>query len=717
MPPVHRDTDLRFCGASTIALLQQTVFVNNKLAAVVGDISTHPVSLGSLASGLSGLGGLSGIAGLGSLTGLAGNLSGLSGLSSLGNLANISSLAGGISGLTNMLGGMGISMPSMISSMSGLGMNIGNVGDIAGIASSIGGLSGISMPSGVGDVSGIAAGLSGPGDIAGITSALSGFGVSNIAGVGNIASIAGNLSSLGDVSSIATSISGLGSLSGIAGALGGNLGNLSSLSGLAGIAGIGNMGNFLGAAQGMMGLGGNLGNLTNMMSSLGGLMGGGGLGQLISASPGTVLAQNIPMIASLMDQSAPDIIGIITHITNFPTPAKGSTDTFLYGGPGTFAGGLGIMNMLGGGGFGSLLNGEMVSMAGNVIGMVQNFTSLGGGQGLATISGVNGGLLQTIPSIGSQVVGGTSGNSITFYTIEGTESGTGVANGTVVALGDSITQLYPWVEESLGPLNYNVVRYSKNGRFIQDGLKDWYGNSLTATNFQNVDAVTIYLGINDYQLNTPLGNISDSSSTASFTGYAKNIIENIQSWNANTKIIFNSLVLTTSGATPGYPNANGTFTLGINGLGLTQDNYNNRISTLCSNYNILFNDMRNNSGITGETFNETIGPDGETYGGSANPYTGTVSITAGSKTVTGVGTVFTSQTYVGDYIVFDNVTVGTVYSIQSDTSLTLEENSAATHTGPFWKLDTFQGDGLHPNLTGYNYMMTSLRLFFIDNVT
>lgn len=41
VPRVHRDTDLRICGAATIVVGQSTVFVNNLLWAVDFDIDTH----------------------------------------------------------------------------------------------------------------------------------------------------------------------------------------------------------------------------------------------------------------------------------------------------------------------------------------------------------------------------------------------------------------------------------------------------------------------------------------------------------------------------------------------------------------------------------------------------------------------------------------------------------------------------------------------------
>jgi hypothetical protein len=41
MPGVHRQDDSRFCGATTVVSGQSSVFVNNKLWAVEGDLNTH----------------------------------------------------------------------------------------------------------------------------------------------------------------------------------------------------------------------------------------------------------------------------------------------------------------------------------------------------------------------------------------------------------------------------------------------------------------------------------------------------------------------------------------------------------------------------------------------------------------------------------------------------------------------------------------------------
>ena len=41
MPPVHRDTDVRSCGALTISSQSKNVYVNGLLWAIEGDTETH----------------------------------------------------------------------------------------------------------------------------------------------------------------------------------------------------------------------------------------------------------------------------------------------------------------------------------------------------------------------------------------------------------------------------------------------------------------------------------------------------------------------------------------------------------------------------------------------------------------------------------------------------------------------------------------------------
>lgn len=53
MPAVHRDQDERNCGAKTNVTNQSSVYVNNLLAAVVGDKDTHGGNKGTFIGGLS----------------------------------------------------------------------------------------------------------------------------------------------------------------------------------------------------------------------------------------------------------------------------------------------------------------------------------------------------------------------------------------------------------------------------------------------------------------------------------------------------------------------------------------------------------------------------------------------------------------------------------------------------------------------------------------
>lgn len=127
------------------------------------------------------------------------------------------------------------------------------------------------------------------------------------------------------------------------------------------------------------------------------------LGDLVSQSPGTIFIEGKKMIAAVIDGAQPDQIGLITHVTDFPTPQQGSSDFFAYGGPGQVGGGLGSI--------GGLLNvGENALLGGNIIGQVGKMVNQGGGQGLVTLNNLQG----TTPTAGSTITGQTSGNTFTF---------------------------------------------------------------------------------------------------------------------------------------------------------------------------------------------------------------------------------------------------------------------------------------------------------------
>lgn len=127
------------------------------------------------------------------------------------------------------------------------------------------------------------------------------------------------------------------------------------------------------------------------------------LGALVSQSQGTIFVEGKKIITAVTDGAQPDQEGLITHVTNLPTPQQGSTDFFTYGGPGQVGGGLGSI--------GGLLNvGENALLGGNIIGQVGKMVNQGGGQGLVTLNNLQG----MTPTGGSTITGQTSGNTFTF---------------------------------------------------------------------------------------------------------------------------------------------------------------------------------------------------------------------------------------------------------------------------------------------------------------
>lgn len=119
----------------------------------------------------------------------------------------------------------------------------------------------------------------------------------------------------------------------------------------------------------------------------------------------------IPAIPSLISMASPDVVGLMTHPGGLPIPMQGSPNVFI--GSGSGVAGLGIMQQLLGGGFGGLQIGELVSMAGQVIGTVQNFTSIGGGGAVAQLNNLQGSILGP----GAAITGQTSGYTFTFKNV------------------------------------------------------------------------------------------------------------------------------------------------------------------------------------------------------------------------------------------------------------------------------------------------------------
>ena len=137
-------------------------------------------------------------------------------------------------------------------------------------------------------------------------------------------------------------------------------------------------------------------------------------GALISASPGTVLVNGIPLIVSLMDNASADApTPLLQHVTSLPTPATGSPNVNAYGGAGTFGGGLGAFQDLGLGNFGIPGVGEIMQIGQQVIGQVSRVANQGSGQGLVVMNNMSPSVQGSISS-GTTITSANTGYDFTF---------------------------------------------------------------------------------------------------------------------------------------------------------------------------------------------------------------------------------------------------------------------------------------------------------------
>lgn len=132
------------------------------------------------------------------------------------------------------------------------------------------------------------------------------------------------------------------------------------------------------------------------------------LGALISQSNGNIFVEGKKMIVSMMDGSAPDQLGIIPHVTDLPTPAQGSSDFFVLGGAGSFAGGLGSFGLSGIPGIG-----EIMQVGTQAVGQVQKVVNQGGGTGLLVMNNMTP-QTQSLITTGTTVQSQSTGKTFTF---------------------------------------------------------------------------------------------------------------------------------------------------------------------------------------------------------------------------------------------------------------------------------------------------------------
>lgn len=132
------------------------------------------------------------------------------------------------------------------------------------------------------------------------------------------------------------------------------------------------------------------------------------LGDLISLGGSKVKIQGQSAIAALVDQSAPDQIGIIQHVTGLPTPADGSQKVKI----GISLAGqvLGMMGGGRGGSSGNMQQGEPVTIGGQPAGTVYRYVNGGGaGFNVLVLANTNNNVVS-----GTSVVGSNTGNTFTF---------------------------------------------------------------------------------------------------------------------------------------------------------------------------------------------------------------------------------------------------------------------------------------------------------------
>ena len=215
------------------------------------------------------------------------------------------------------------------------------------------------------------------------------------------------------------------------------------------------------------------------------------LGALIAQSGSMVNLgpMQLPAIAAIKDMASGDIRGLIPHLTGLPIPAQGENSVRI--GSGSAAAGLGMMQQLGLGSFGALSIGELVSVAGTVMGMVQNFTQLGGGSAIAQLNNLQGSPI----SPGTTVVGQTSGYSFTFANYFDTR----------VMVGDVV---YPSIDNVA---NSVYIGSDSNFTFYLSELNEYYvmddGSYIDETEAIVDDG---YIVIDDYITFYPTLNLSAS---------------------------------------------------------------------------------------------------------------------------------------------------------------------------------------------------------------
>ncbi len=141
----------------------------------------------------------------------------------------------------------------------------------------------------------------------------------------------------------------------------------------------------------------------------------------------------------------------------------------------------------------------------------------------------------------------------------------------------------------------NVVCNYLHTRFIfNDGVSSrTMSNALDvidSTIANNLDLLVIFLGTNDYALNTTFGAITDSIAATTFYGYTRKTIEQIMTWNPALRLVF-------IGPIGGVRAFNGSGVVPTNGQGKSLYDYSDALEAVCRVYAIPFLDQLRTCGI------------------------------------------------------------------------------------------------------------------------
>jgi hypothetical protein len=232
------------------------------------------------------------------------------------------------------------------------------------------------------------------------------------------------------------------------------------------------------------------------------------LGQLINVIPHNVNVGGITAIPSIISMASPDVMGLVPHPQGLPIPVQGSPNVFI--GQGTGAAGIGMMQPILGGlggviGFNPLQIGELVSVAGQVIGMVMNFTQIGGGAAVAQLTNLRGNPITS----GTTVTGQTSGYRFTFSNYFDSRTYDNVPGGASYNVANSYMSVGVYAASANVIINDIGTDYDY---ILSDNFSETYvmdDGEIVVSDI--IDPTASYIVISDYDTYSPALNLTSAT--------------------------------------------------------------------------------------------------------------------------------------------------------------------------------------------------------------